>query len=136
MIRKLIREHREIFDYLVVGVLTTAFSWSVYALVRIPLDMGDPVQVEIAVFLRWLAGVIFAYFTNRRYVFHSSNPHILQEGLKFASSRVVTLLTEMLLMWLLVSVMGINDWIATLACAVIITVLNYVFSKLMNFKKK
>lgn len=131
-----LKKHREIIAYLIVGVLTTAVSWVVYALLRLVLDMNVPLQVQIAVIARWIAGVVFAYFTNRKYVFQSKDPNMLLEALKFAGSRVATLLSDMFIMWLMVSVLGINDWIATLTSAVVVTVLNYVFSKLLVFRKK
>ena len=134
--QEFLRKHREIIAYLIVGVLTTVVSWIVYALLRIVMDMNDPLQVQIAVFMRWFAGVLFAYFTNRKYVFQSRDPKMLFEFLKFVGSRVTTLLSDMFIMWLMVSVLGINDWIATLTSAVVVTVLNYVFSKLLVFRKK
>ena len=130
-----LKKHREIIAYLIVGVLTTLVSWIVYALLRVILDMENPVQVQIAVFMRWFAGVLFAYFTNRKYVFQSRDPKMLLEFLKFVGSRVTTLLSDMFIMWLMVSVLGINDWIATLTSAVVVTVLNYVFSKLLVFRR-
>ncbi len=130
-----IKKHREIIAYLIVGVLTTVVSWIVYALLRLVLDMNDPVQVQIAVFMRWFAGVLFAYFTNRKYVFQSRDPKMLLEFLKFVGSRVTTLLSDMFIMWLMVSVLGINDWIATVTSAVVVTVLNYIFSKMLVFRK-
>ncbi len=136
IIKKLIRENSEIIAYLIVGVLTTVVSWLAYALLRLVLDMENPVQVQVAVIARWLAGVIFAYFTNRRFVFHSKNPEILEEALKFTGSRVATLLLDMVIMWLMVTVLGINDWISTLVSTVLVVVLNYVFSKLLVFRKK
>ena len=131
-----IKKHREIIAYLIVGVLTTVVSWIVYALLRVVLDMNDPLQVQIAVIARWVAGVLFAYFTNRKYVFQSRDPKMLLEFLKFVGSRVTTLLSDMFIMWLMVSVLGINDLIATLTSAIVVTVLNYVFSKLLVFRKK
>ena len=131
-----IKKHREIIAYLIVGVLTTVVSWIVYALLRLVLDMNVPLQVQIAVFMRWFAGVLFAYFTNRKYVFQSRDPKMLLEFLKFVGSRVTTLLSDMFIMWLMVSVLGINDWIATFVSAVVVIVLNYLFSKLLVFRKK
>ena len=130
-----IKKYREIIAYLIVGVLTTVVSWIVYALLRLVLDMNDPLQVQIAVIARWVAGVLFAYFTNRKYVFQSRDPKMLFEFLKFVGSRVTTLLSDMFIMWLMVSVLGINDWIATLSSTVIVVVLNYIFSKLLVFRK-
>ena len=134
--KEFFNKHREIIAYLIVGILTTLVSWVVYALLRIVLDMNVPLQVQIAVVARWVAGVLFAYFTNRKYVFQSRDPKMLFEFLKFVGSRVTTLLSDMFIMWLMVSVLGINDWIATLTSAVVVTVLNYVFSKLLVFRKK
>ncbi len=133
--KEFFNKHREIIAYLIVGILTTLVSWVVYALLRIVLDMNVPLQVQIAVVARWVAGVIFAYFTNRKYVFQSKDPNMLLEALKFTGSRVATLLSDMFIMWLMVSVLGINDWIATLTSAVVVTVLNYVFSKLLVFRR-
>ena len=131
--KEFLKKHREIIAYLIVGILTTLVSWAVYALLRLVLNMEDPVHVQIAVFMRWFAGVLFAYFTNRKYVFQSRDPKMLPEFLKFVGSRGTTLLSDMFIMWLMVTVLNINDWIATLTSAVVVTVLNYVFSKLLVF---
>ncbi len=133
--KEFLKKHREIIAYLIVGVLTTVVSWIVYALLRLVMDMNDPLQVQIAVVARWVAGVLFAYFTNRKYVFQSRDPKMLPEFLKFVGSRVTTLLSDMFIMWLMVSVLGINDWIATFISAVIVIVFNYVFSKYLVFRK-
>lgn len=130
-----LKKHREIIAYLIVGVLTTVVSWAVYSLLRMVLDMNVPLQVQIAVFMRWFAGVLFAYFTNRKYVFQSRDPKMLLEFLKFVGSRVTTLLSDMFIMWLMVSVLGINDWIATFISTVVVIVLNYVFSKYLVFRE-
>ena len=133
--KEFFNKHREIIAYLIVGILTTLVSWVVYALLRIVLDMNVPLQVQIAVVARWVAGVLFAYFTNRKYVFQSRDPKMLLEFLKFVGSRVTTLLSDMFIMWLMVSVIGINDWIATFISAAVVIVLNYVFSKYLVFRE-
>lgn len=133
--KEFLQKHREIIAYLIVGVLTTLVSWIVYALLRLVLDMNVPLQVQIMVVARWVAGVVFAYFTNRKYVFQSRDPEMLSEFLKFAGSRVATLFADMFIMWLMVSVLGINDWIATFISTAVVIVLNYVFSKYLVFRK-
>ena len=141
-LKELFLQHKEIILYLIVGGMTTIVSWLSYALLRLILDVGDPFQMQVAVVLRWIAGVSFAYVMNRIFVFESRDPHILAEAAKFTSARITTLLIEMFLMWLIPLCLpdrpfGIpKDWIATFACAVIVTVLNYVFSKLLVFRKK
>ena len=129
-------KHKEIINYLIVGGLTTVVSLTVYyACVLTILDPRDPVQLQVANILSWIAAVMFAYFTNRKYVFESRDPDIFKEGLKFFASRIGTLLMDMGTMFLLVTVLGINDKIAKLIVQVIVTVGNYLFSKLLVFRE-
>ncbi len=86
--------------------------------------------------ISWICAVAFAYVTNRRYVFQSRAENKALEAGKFVLSRVTTLLMEMGMMWLGVTVLGINDRIVKLAAQVIIIIANYVFSKLLVFRKK
>ncbi len=139
-IKEMFTKYREIILYLIVGVLTTLVSWLTYAGLRLILNVENPFWMQVAVVTRWIAGVTFAYVMNRIFVFESRNPNILAEAAKFVSARITTLLIEMFLMWLLpmclpAKLFGLDkDWIATFACAVIVTVLNYVFSKLLVFR--
>ena len=140
-IKELLRKYKEIILYLIVGVMTTVVSWLTYAGLRLVLNVDNPFWMQVAVVTRWVAGVTFAYVMNRIFVFESRNPNILAEAAKFVSARITTLLIEMFLMWLIPlclpqTVFGISkDWIATFACAVIVTILNYIFSKLLVFRK-
>ena len=132
----LCKQNREIIVYLIVGVLTTIVSWTAYAVCKLFLNVEDPIQMQAAVIVRWTAGVVFGYFTNRAYVFQSKNPNMLKEAISFASSRLVTLVLESIIMRILPFVFGMNDWIATFIAAVVVTITNYVFSKFIVFRKK
>lgn len=132
----LCRQYREIILYLIVGVMTTIVSWAAYAVSKLFLNIEDPIQMQAAVVIRWTAGVIFAYFTNRAYVFQSKETNRLKEVLSFVSSRLVTLFLETIIMQTLPSKFGVNDWIATFIAAVVVTVTNYVLSKFIVFRKK
>lgn len=132
----LYKKFEEIVNYLIVGVLTTIVSWAAYALCKLVMDVDNAVMMQIAVIIRWVAGVVFGYFTNRRFVFKSKNPDMLKEAAGFASSRLVTLFLDMFVMWLLPTVFHVNDWIATFISAVLVTVMNYIFSKFIVFRKK
>lgn len=132
----LYKKFEEIVNYLIVGVLTTIVSWAAYALCKLVMDVDNAVMMQIAVIIRWVAGVVFGYFTNRRFVFKSKNPDMLKEAAGFASSRLVTLFLDMFVMWLLPTVFRVNDWIATFISAVLVTVMNYIFSKFIVFRKK
>ena len=60
----------------------------------------------------------------------------MKEAGKFVMARVVTLLMDMVIMWLGVTVLCFNDKIMKLISQVVIIISNYVFSKLFVFKKK
>ena len=71
-LKELYRQHEEIVNYIVVGVMTTLFSWAVYFIsVFTFLDAENAIQLQIANILSWIAGVAFAYVTNRKFVFKS-----------------------------------------------------------------
>ena len=70
--KRLYEKYKEIINYLIVGVLTTVVSLGVYyACVYTVLDPNQPLQLQTANVISWVAAVTFAYFTNRRYVFES-----------------------------------------------------------------
>ena len=134
---KRIKKHREIISYLIVGVLTTIVSYGVYYILTISfLDPNNKIELQIANIISWICAVIFAYFTNRKYVFKSKEKDILKEGSKFCLSRIATLLLDMLTMFIMVSILHINDRIAKLVSQVIVTIGNYIISKFMVFKRK
>ena len=73
---------------------------------------------------------------SRRFVFKSRNPKILKEAIDFTASRIVTLFLDMFVMWILPTVCKMDDWIATFISAVLVVIMNYVFSKFIVFRKK
>lgn len=128
---------REIIAYLIVGVLTTIVSLVSYYLVTVTLlDPNNVVELQIANIISWILAVAFAYFTNRKYVFESKEPNKLKEATKFIASRLVTLGLDMLTMFIMVSVLDINDKLSKLVSQVIVIVGNYLISKLIVFKKQ
>lgn len=131
------KNYREIIRYLIVGVLTTVVSLGVYyGLTMTFLDPDNAVQLQIANVVSWIAAVTFAYFANRKYVFRSENRNILQEAAAFFAARIGTLLMDMGIMFVTVTLLGFSDKIMKLVVQVVVTVANYVFSKLMVFRKK
>lgn len=134
--KDLYSRYKEIINYLIVGILTTLVSLGVYyACVLTVLDPSDPLQMQTANVVSWIAAVTFAYVTNRKFVFESSDPNILREGTAFFMARIGTLLMDMGMMFLFVTVMNVNDKIAKLIVQVIVIVGNYLFSKLLVFRK-
>jgi putative flippase GtrA len=132
--------HREIANYLIVGGLTTIVSLAIkYILLFTFLNAEDAVQLQIAVVASWVGAVIFAYWANRKYVFESKEKNKVREFGKFVASRIATLLMDMFIMWFFVTALELNSdtWVIvwTLVSQVVVTVANYVFSKLFVFRK-
>ena len=127
----------EIVRYLIVGVLTTVVSLGIYyGLVYTILDPNNATQLQLANILSWVGAVIFAYITNRIFVFKSQNQNKLKEATSFVGSRVLTLLMDMAVMFIGVTWLKQNDKIVKLISQVIITIANYIFSKLFVFNSK
>ena len=133
----LYRKYREIINYLIVGGCTTLVSLGTYyGLVLTVLDPKDPVKLQAANIISWVAAVTFAYFTNRIFVFESKNRNIIREAGSFFLSRISTLIMDMAIMFVAVTLLGMNDKIAKLIVQVIVTIANYVISKFFVFQKK
>lgn len=136
-IKELYLKYKEIINYLIFGVLTTLVSLIVYYLLVFTfLNPSNPIELQIANILSWVAGVAFAYFTNRKFVFKSKEKNKIKEASKFVMARLVTLIMDMLIMWIGVTILHGNDKIMKLLSQVIVIVSNYLFSKLIVFKEK
>ncbi len=138
-VKELYQKYEEIIVYLIVGVLTTIVSWAAKFIANAILYQNTmyPTSEQNLVLsiINWVAGVIFAYFTNRKFVFKSTGS-MVKEAPKFVLSRVSTLILDMVVMQVLGNMLGINLLIATLVSAVLVMIGNYVFSKLFVFNKK
>lgn len=132
----LFNKHREVMMYLVFGVLTTIVS----VLTRILLfhtvcNPDKALEVQIATIISNAVGITFAYFTNRKYVFESTNKNRLKEAFSFVTGRLSTLAMDMLIMFVGVTVLKGNETLITLISQFIVIVANYLISKLFVFKK-
>ena len=129
------KNYGEIIRYLIVGVLTTVVSLGVYyACVLTFLNPQNALQLQAANVLSWIAAVTFAYITSRIYVFQSKRKDWLQEAAAFYSSRLLTLFMDMAIMFVVVTLCGMNDKLAKLLMQVVVTIANYIFSKLFVFR--
>lgn len=137
--KKFYLDHREIIDYIIVGILTTIVSLLVKnGLLLIVLDPKKAIDVQIAVVISWIIAVAFAYVTNRIFVFKSKSKEYLKEITSFVGGRVFTLLLDMLIMWFICTFLDLNTkiwvFIASMISQVVVTVLNYIISKIFVFK--
>ncbi len=136
----LYNKHKEVILYLIFGALTTVVSLVVkYGLLFTILDASNGFELQISVIASWILAVLFAYLTNRKFVFESKTKNKTKEFISFIFSRLATLLLDMLIMWFFVTLLGLNSdlyvVIFTLISQVVIIISNYILSKLFVFKK-
>lgn len=134
------RNHLEGMRYLVFGALATVINLGVkFLLLFTILDASNEFQLQAAVIISWIVACIFAYFTNRVLVFKSKSDKILKEAVSFVTARLVTLGMEMVIMFFFVTLLGLdsNLWVAvwSVFAQVVVILSNYIFSKLIIFKK-
>lgn len=138
---ELYKKYKEIINYLIFGVLTTVVSLATkYILLFTILDASNALQLQIAVVVSWVVACLFAYITNRIWVFESKENNIIKEMAKFFMARLATLGMEMLIMFVFVTALGLNSdtWVViwTLVAQVLIIIGNYILSKLLVFKNE
>lgn len=131
---KLMGKYRELIVYVIVGVLTTIVSLLSYYLFAYTLGM----HYLISNFLSWVCAVVFAYFTNKVWVFQNYNftlSNVMKEIVAFIGARIVTLGVDMFIMFVMVDMLSLQDMVAKITVQVIVTILNYILSKFLVFKK-
>lgn len=131
------KEKKEVINYLFFGALTTFINLVVYfVLTSFWLDASVNIELGVANVISWFVAVIFAYITNRRYVFESSNENKIKEVISFFMARVLTLIVDVLIMLIFVNVLGFNDKVMKIISQVIVIVSNYILSKVFVFKEE
>ena len=133
-IRELIQKNRDILLYLVFGVLTTLVNYIVY----FPCCyMGIPASVSNI--LAWVVSVLFAYVTNKPFVFRSkdwSMKNVVPEAARFFGCRIGSGALESAILFVTVDLLHWNSAAWKIFTSVLVVVLNYVGSKLLVFRKK
>lgn len=130
--KELWNKYKEIILYGIFGILTTLVNIIVYYLCA--KVMG--IDVLISTIIAWILSVLFAFVTNRIYVFESKSKHIWKELYLFFSFRLLSGVIDVADMYLFVTLLHFDDMIIKIVSNVIVIILNYVFSKLFIFKKK
>lgn len=125
-------KYKEVILYLIFGVLTTAVNILIYALFARIISLN----IFFANVIAWILSVLFAYLTNRKYVFKSKNQGKLKEVISFYICRLLTFAFDMLLMYILIFIMTLDDMISKILVNVIVIILNYIFSKSVVFNQE
>lgn len=132
LIKKVI--NRETIAYCIAGALTTIVNFVSYEGLY---DLGVPNLTANA--LAWVIAVVFAYIVNKWNVFRSRSNNVKDEAAKvskFFGARIITLLIEQTGMYLFTERIPFNRLLVKACLAVIVIILNYVFSKLYIFNNK
>ena len=128
----LYKKYKEAILYLIFGGLTTLLNILTYA-VCAHLFMLDTIPSNA---IAWIAGVIFAYVTNKIYVFESKTDTfkaLVMECASFVGCRLATGVMDMAIMYVTVDVLHFNDVIMKIISNILVIILNFVFSKLFIF---
>ena len=146
--KKLIEKYKELILYVIFGVLTTIVNYAVYFGCKALHLPYQPATV-----IAWIAAVAFAYITNRIWVFESKTcgaKAIIKEIVLFVGARLFSLVLELIIMFigmdllsagertiiLLDKTLPLGEFITKTVAQIVIIVSNYIFSKLVIFRKK
>ena len=129
-------EYKEVINYLIFGAFTMAVNFASYFIFAKLFHIDEVVSSGLS----WFCAVLFAYITNRKIVFKSKSKKILKEFTAFVSARIFTLILEMLIMFIFVTLLKLDSdlWVVvwSLVAQIVVIVVNYVLSKLVIFKKE
>ncbi|HBG4188296.1 GtrA family protein [Clostridioides difficile] len=131
----ILKKHKETILYLFFGAFTTLVNIVSYLFfTRVILF-----NFIVANALAWILAVLFAYVTNKFFVFESKRIEIrfvFKEFLSFVSFRLLSGVVEMLIMYVMIDLLFVNDIIVKAFTNIVVIVLNYFFSKMIIFKNK
>lgn len=137
MIKQLWEKYKHIIAYLFWGVVTTIINLAVFQI----LSSGIHWNYQLANVIAWFVSVLVAYFTNKVWVFGSHYTTVsdfLVEMLRFFFYRALTLVIDIVITFIGISVLGFKDpmgqFIVKVIDNVIVIIANYVFSKWLIFK--
>ena len=132
---ELCKKYKSVILYLVFGVLTTVVNIVAYFL----LDFNRLFNTVINTSIAWVVAVIFAYVTNKKWVFDSKVEGFkdnFKEMMSFFGCRIATGLMDVGIMFVFVDILRYDDMIIKIASNVLVVILNYVGSKLLVFRNK
>ena len=127
-------KYREVLLYLLFGGLTTVVNIVTFYVVR---QLG--VEMQISNIIAWIISVLFAFITNKLFVFESKNKSFLEnikECVSFFGFRVLSLFFDMGCMHILIEILKVGELISKILANILVIILNYIFSKLFIFKSK
>lgn len=131
--KRIFMKYKDIIPYAIFGVLTTCVNIVVYWCCAHMLNCS----VMLGTIIAWILAVLFAYVTNRKWVFHSNadgKTEVIKELISFFSCRIATGLVDWVCMFVFVNILRFDDLIIKTAANFLVIILNYLASKLLIFK--
>lgn len=124
-------KYSEMILYLFFGGLSFVLNIFIYTTLVHVLDFDE----LFANLISWFIVVAFVYITNKKWVFKYKSNKNVQLFAEFAMARVVTLLIEEAILFVGIKIFGINDIVVKIVGQIVTIISNYIFSKLVVFKK-
>jgi putative flippase GtrA len=128
------KEGKEVIRYLFTGVCTTLLNLGTFYVLTNVLNIHYLISNTIA----WIVGVVFAYVTNRTFVFQSKSKNkkdVLREIISFFLARVLSLGVDQVLIFIMIEFSPIGSTIAKLISNVVVVAINYLLGKFIIFKQ-
>lgn len=133
-LKNLLLQYRAVILYLIFGGCTTLVNIVCYFLCYQILWISNLASTAIA----WFVSVLFAFVTNRSYVFGSQAREYrerLRELFSFFACRGMTGVMDMVIMYITVDCMNMNSLLWKIVSNILVIIINYIVSKLVIFKK-
>ena len=133
-LKNLLLQYKSVILYLIFGGCTTLVNIVCYFVCYRMLWISNLASTAIA----WFASVLFAFVTNRTYVFGSQAKEYrerLRELLSFFACRGMTGVMDMAIMYITVDCMNMNSLLWKIVSNILVIIINYTASKLIIFKK-
>ena len=134
-LKEMMEEYKDIVPYAIFGILTTIINIVVYLFFAHILKK----EVMLSTLAAWFLSVLFAYVTNRKWVFHSgvlTFSNIIREAVAFFICRLATGIADILIMFIFVNIFHFNDLFIKIISNIAVIILNYVASKWIIFNHK
>jgi putative flippase GtrA len=127
--------NKEVLNYIVFGILTTLINIVVYFF----LTKAFSINYQFATVTAWIVAVLFAYYTNKKFVFKTNHSLLIQtikSLLLFIYYRILSLVIDIGIMYLLIEVLYFDDLLSKVIANVIVVIFNYITSKLFVFRQR
>lgn len=126
--------NRETIMYLIFGVIATLVDAATFFVFNNILNVNYIISTVIA----WIGAVLFAYITNKTWVFKSKKNNlsvVIKQAVTFFIARIISLVFTIIWMIWTVQLLHLDEFLAKLLANIFVVIMNYLFSKLFIFKK-